>query len=588
MGPEKGRFRMTISQDIGTFKLLRPHWMIVLVIVALQVLGVYAQVESINLLKPILDVATSSDNLDLLFSLGMLLLLMTAIMSVVMAVTAYLASRVASAVGEELRVKIMEAALSMNRLDDLGCSSTDTMTALTNNVSFVQRFVFDFLRTYLPMPILMVALIYYSASSNTVIGMLMVGTLLPLIAITYYLSSRIFPFYMEQIKCMDGVNSSLREKVTGARTIRAYNGYELEEEKFAVRSTNLGKANTTVDTNSYFIPYLATAFMWMFIVTVYLVAILDPGESILPSEVIIFMQYATYLVTTLSVVPYLCMNLPKANICFSHINSILQAAARQKKEDRSAQPVQGTDTAISASGLVVKDRLGRRAIDNMDLSVPVGETVTILGPSGCGVSELFRAALGFVRNDAGSITVNGMDVSKAPLQNVRGSVSYASNRMSLFRGTLRYNFDPRSEHTDDEIMYICRRIGLSSLIARMPGGLDAEIGGEAEAMSGGQRLLIIIARCLLHDTGLYVFDDCFFSLDPATRDKAIETITDVCKGKTVVFVMHDTSTVEISDRIILISNGRKVDEGSHEDLLGRSALYRDLNSTGQRRAGSWA
>ena len=122
----------------------------------------------------------------------------------------------------------------------------------------------------------------------------------------------------------------------------------------------------------------------------------------------------------------------------------------------------------------------------------------------------------------------------------------------------------------------------------MPDGLDSMLYDNVSRTSGGQRLLILMVRGLLRASDLYIFDDCFFSLDKKTKGMALTTISEMCAGKTVVFLMHDTSTCEVSDSIILMQQGKVVGQGTHSELLESSDLYGNLYRIGQGRNGSWA
>ena len=566
--------------------MLRPYCPQIALIVVIQLIGVFLQVETISLLRPILDASVHRENIDLLMSLSATLILLTIIVSLILATTSYLASKIASAVSESLRMKIMTAAVSTNDIETMGESTTSTMTCLINDVNSVQRYVFETLRTYLPMPVLMALLFYYAFLINDTIGILMAVTMFAAMILTYVFSSRIHPLYSKQVDAVDNVNRCLREKINGSRTIRAYDGVEYEEEKFAGYSTVLGTYNRKVTLGSYAVPYISTAFLWLYIVFMFVALVLDESGKIVPYVMIVFMQYVTFIVSTMAIVPYLALGTPRARICFRRLRDTVSASDIGKVYKEPV--VVETDNIFHAENLTVDSSYGKPTVDDVSMVIGKGEVVTILGPNGCGASDLFNAAMGFKNYGSGRILIDGMDPSVTDPAVIRDVVAYASNGMHIFRGTLRYNLDPHSSHTDDEILSLCNRIGLGRLISDMPEGLDTHINDELSSMSGGQRLLVIMARCLLHDAKLYVFDDCFFSLDQQTRAMALDTVMDVCKGSAVVFLMHDMSTATVSDRVFLMDKGKVRDMGTHEVLIGRSELYINLYKASQGRDGSWA
>lgn len=568
--------------------LLRPHMKTIIFITALQIIGVIAQAVAITLLKPILNKGIYDGDFSKLILFGCFLIVSTLVLSLVLFVTTNLASKVATSVAEELRGRLVEAAVKSNNINALGIVPSEAMVCLTNDVSSVQRFVFETLRTYLPMPILLAILIVYTFDTNAILGTILFATLAFVGSFTYIFTKRLQPLYMKQVETMSDVNSSLREKIPGARTIRAYDGYDYEVEKFGEYSAQFGAMNRKVVLNSYYVSSLVTACMWIFIVFTFVASALDEGNKLIATDIIIFMQVATYIIATLALIPYAYVGVPRMRECFSHLKEVVINAQSMEKTYGEPEVDGDSCTIFSAKDVNLKSRHGRVIFDGINLEIDKGKTVSIVGPNDNDSSELFKMALGFTIPDSGMLTVCGMDVSNTDPVLLRGRISYVNNSMHIFRGTVRYNLDPKGNHSDEEILSLCERIGLGRFIADMPEGLDSMLYDNVSHTSGGQRLLILMVRGLLKDSDLYIFDDCFFSLDKKTKGLALSTISEVCAGKTVVFIMHDTSTCEVSDSIILMQQGKVVGQGTHSELLESSVLYDNMYRIGQRRNGSWA
>ncbi len=579
---------MAEDRNHGMLSLLRPYRWIVVAVAAIQVFGAFAQVQAITILKPMLNLAINGGELDRILVMGLFLLIFTLAASLVIALTSYLASKVASGVSNELRMSIMESTLDIQDLGGLGNSSATAMSSLTNDVSFVERYIFETLRTYLLMPFLLAFLFYYTFETNWVVGTILLVTMLVISLLTILFSRRIHGLYVVQLRSLDRVNNLLREKITGARTVRAFDSRGYEIDRFKEASSQLGAANRKILLSSYYIPHLSTAFMWLFIVFIFLDAALQGTGEVVPEEIIIFMQYSTYMVATLSIIPYLSVELPKARLCLERIRSIISAGEEARLRSYIPAEEDAEAPMVETRGLVKVDSRGNHVLKGLDIDIARGEIVTMLGMNGSGASELFNMIMGFSVPTEGTIRIGGMEVGSVDPTEIRSMVSYAGNSMNILRGTMRYNLDPKGEHTDEEILSLCQRVGLGRFIDGLPDGLDHQVVDDTSSMSGGQRLLVILVRSLLHDSELHVFDDCFFSLDSVTRKMALDTIVDVCRGRTAVFIMHDVSTCRVSDRIILMEKGDAVDSGTHEELLSRSKLYNALCSVGQGRNGTWA
>ena len=566
--------------------LFRAHRSKLALIVILQIICVLAQVDSINILRPLMDEGVYGGDMDAILNMGGILIVLTIISSITLILTSYLASQIAAAVAEYLRLGIMSSAVRVRSIDDIPGGDTNTMTCLTTDVTSVQRYVFESLRTYLPMPFLMAALFYYTYQINTVVGLLLIAILVAIILVTFLFSRRVHVLYKDQVERVDAVNSLLRSKISGARPIRAMNGFEYETQKFEEASSALGVMNRKIDLNSYYLPHLATAFMWMFVVLMFAVVAHEGKDIALGIEMIVFMQYATYIVSTMAIIPYLCTDAPKARIYHDRIMDIITASS--DSENLEAPTERDHEYALRFKDIEMLDTFGRKVMDRVSIDIRSGEVVTIVGPNGCGNSDLISIAMGFSDMDAGSIMVDGMDTSSVDSRYIRDAIAYAGNTVHIFMGTFRYNLDPHGRCDDYRIMEVCDRIGLGDFIKGLPEGLDTQISEGVSTMSGGQKLLIVIARSLLRDAPIYVFHDCFFSLDPETKGRALRAILDICKGRSVVFLMHDISTCGESDEVILMDRGKVLDRGSFDELMTRSKLFNDMCTVGQGRVGSWA
>ncbi len=551
----------------GMWKYLRPCMPRICVIVFLQTVGVVAQVVSIGLLKPIVDASTSGEGTDVILYMGALLLLAAVIMGIAVALSSRLSSKVAASVAAMMRSDILESSLRSDDLGRLNKSTTYAMTCLTADIAVVQEHVLLCLKTYLPMPILVLFMLVATYTVSEDVGKVLFFTVVAIFALTYYLSKRITRLHAERTDALDMMNVTMREKIPGARTIRSYGGSEYETRKFDVASDRFGFLTKQTVLKSYYIPSMTTAFLWIFIILVYLASALDnSGKVISPVDLTLFLQYTTCTVSALSLIPYICLKAPRASISFRRIEDSMEV-----KTDRREGRPEPDGFAICASKVGFIDRFGRHTVNDLDLKIPEGRISTVIGPNGCGKTELVDMILAFERPTSGTLKVMGMDVASCDPRAIRSRVSYSGKQSNVFGGTLRFNLDPYGNHDDAGILEACEDTGLAKYVRSLPHGLDTKMS--PERMSGGQNQLMSLTRCLLREADIYVLDDCFFSLDEDSRKTAIDAVIRRCKGKTVLFTLHDTITVAISDDVYYMSGGRIEDFGDHEGLLSRSKEY---------------
>ncbi len=568
-------------------QVLKPHWKAILAIILIQAVAVFTQVNAIRMLKPILDKGVFDKDIQAVLSMGMVLLAMTLIILIALTIVSYIASKVATSVASELRVSIITAAMKSDRMDRMGESTTKTMTSLTADVNTFQHFLYESLRTYLPMPLLMVSLFYYTFKINFAVGVMMACVFSIITIITLSFGNRVYRLYPIQVEYTDRVNNRLREKITGYRTISAYNAKKYEQDKFLKASDELGAMTRKVSKNTYFIPNLTTAMIWISIIIIYMIASLDAyGRTISATSLLLFMQYTTYIVATLALIPYLSTEAPRAFNCFHRIQDMVSSVdndfglTEPDSVDEEADPLRFEEVTST-------DRRGRRTVNDVTFTIRKGETVSIVGPNGCGASDLMDTALGFTTPEGGRISVSGVEIDRQTARYARGKIAHVGSMMSLLRGTLRYNLNPHRERSDKDVLEMCQRCGLNPFIQSLPEGLDTPIDINDSKMSGGQKQLVAIVRCLLRKSDIYVFDNCFFSLDQTTRQMVMDTIRDVCAGSTLVFCMHDVSTCPLSDRVVVMDKGRITAEGTPKELMESSAIYRSIACTTDGGESQW-
>ncbi len=557
-------------------EILHPYWKYILAIVIVQIFGVLAQIDAINILKPMLNIGAYEKDLEFVWNSALMLIILTIVMSAAMAISSLIASKVASSLSESLRMRIMRRSIELQNLDSLKGSTTDTMTALTTDVSNIQMFAFVTFRNYLPLPFLLIALMCCTFYIDVKIGLVMLVMMAVLALVSFILILRIRGLYLRQVQSIDDLNTLFRQKVVGAKTIRAYNGFEYEKSKFEEGSAKLGAVNSKLSYRTYFIPNITTAAMWLVIVFILVITGLDwRTDETRVVEIVLFMQYISLIVSSLVLIPYFLIELPKAYSSHIRIGWLMEEARRSSRGYGDVHVEEG-DESLSFIDVSSKDIYGTSMLEGVNLSIRKGEVVSIVGPNGSGSSEVISILLGFNQDFTGKATVMGMDVRDTDPRRIRINIAYAGFGLQVIPGTIRMNIDPHGYHSDDEIMDVCEEIGLADHIRNLPDGLDTKVDNDNPHGSGGQIQQIIIARCLLKDSSMFVFDNCFFSLDAQSKTKALNSIMKRTEGSSVLFVTHDMMTCGLSDRIIIMDDGRVIDSGTHDSLVILSKLYRDL------------
>ena len=223
-------------------------------------------------------------------------------------------------------------------------------------------------------------------------------------------------------------------------------------------------------------------------------------------------------------------------------------------------------------------RVGQRPILNgLNLSIRAGERIAIVGPIGAGKSTVLRLMARFVDPDQGRIRVDGHDLRHLTLASLRRQVGVVFQNSLLIDDTIRENIRMgKLDATDSEIEAVASLVGLHRIVETLPGGYDTRVGTRGEQLSGGQRQLVAISRAVMHDPTILLLDEPTSALD-AESDRLVRlAIALVSRGRTVIVVTHSLSMATEVDRVLVLSAGRLVEEGPHEDLVTGGTLYSRL------------
>ena len=224
---------------------------------------------------------------------------------------------------------------------------------------------------------------------------------------------------------------------------------------------------------------------------------------------------------------------------------------------------------------------GEPVLRDIELDVEPGRTVALVGPTGSGKTTLVTLIPRLYDVDAGAILVDGADVRSLDLTSLRREVAVVSDDAFLFSASLGENIAyARADASDEQILAAAERAGLGELLDDLPDGLDTLVGERGLTLSGGQRQRVAIARALLAEPRILILDDATSSVDATTESRIKAALGEVMEGRTTFVIAHRLSTIALADEVVVLEDGRVAARGTHEELLERSALYREIAETG--------
>lgn len=495
----------------------------------------------------------------------------------------YCAARASQGFGTVLRSEMFRHinTLSHGEIDQIGTPSL--ITRITNDVNQLQLAVAMLIRLVVRAPFLVIG--------ATVMALLLDWKLAciffvaaPLMALVLYLvMSRSIPFYRIIQKKLDRISLITRENLSGVRVIRAFSRQEKEKERFAQASEDQMSTSIAVGRISALLNPLTSAIINLAIAAVIWFGgfRVDVG-GMTQGEVIAFVNYLNQILLAMIVVANLVVIFTKAAASATRVDEVLELhPSIVNRVSRPAQEVEGSpEIAFDAVSFAYPDA-GAYSLSDISFTVARGQTLGIIGGTGCGKSTLVNLIPRFYEVSQGCIRVDGVDVRDYPMDQLRGKVGIVPQRAVLFSGTLRQNMQWRKQDaTDEEIWQALETAQAASFVRKMPDGLDSVILQGGKNLSGGQKQRLTIARALVGEPEILILDDSASALDFATDAALRQAIAKFSAERgnrmTTIIVSQRANTVRYADQIVVLDDGKAAGIGTHEQLLESCQTYREI------------
>ena len=405
------------------------------------------------------------------------------------------------------------------------------------------------------------------------------------------LATVIRPLIMRVREKLDALNNVLQENLAGAKVVRAFARQDHEKKRFEERNA----AFLRISLKTGYIIAMAFPFLFFLgqiaLVTVTwlggLSIIEQTGSPILGGltlgQLVAFNEYAMLAMWPILALGMTLQFLTRAAASAVRISELL-AETPDIVESSGAGPLPADDTSIEFRNVSFAYGHGEPALDRINLRVRSGEVVGIIGPTGSGKSTLAALIPRYYDPDEGSVLVGGMDIREASLSDLRTRVIVALQESLLLTGTIRENvaYGARSKSEGGVTGSLVRAAtiaGALEFIEQKEQGWEEHVGERGVGLSGGQRQRIAIARAIAAEPDILVLDDVTSALDASTERSIVSNIYRELTNRTVIIISQKVNTVRLSDRIVVMDEGRIVGEGTHEELLESNPMYREIHET---------
>lgn len=458
-------------------------------------------------------------------------------------------------------------------------STGDLMNRISEDVSKVRMYLGPGVMYTVNLLFLFAFILYAMMSINV---QLTLYTLAPLPIMSYlvYKVSSIMNRQSEQVQRQQSKISTLvQESFSGIAVLKAYGGQKKFQDNFEENSDlYLSKNMALVKTNSFFIPTITFLIGVSTILTIYLGGLLTMDNTITQGDIVAFVFYVNMLTWPFASVGWVTSLVQRAAASQERINEFL------KEEPEIKSP---TEDAFEFNGKISFENVtytfpnsGITAVKNLSFEIKKGETLAILGRTGSGKSTVINLLMRQFDPIEGVIKIDDQDLKTININDFRKQTGIVPQDVFLFSDSIRNNvtfgLNENDEANDDRIKAILKTTHVLHNIEKFEKGLDTILGERGVNLSGGQKQRLSIARALIRQPKFLIFDDCLSAVDTETEEIILTNLRDSILDKTSLIVSHRVSSIRYADKIIVLDDGEKIEEGGHEELLALDGVYANV------------
>ena len=375
--------------------------------------------------------------------------------------------------------------------------------------------------------------------------------------------------------------NSMEEGIDNIAAVQSLGGIQKETKRFAARSSeSFRRFRHTV-----FVTGIIRIISWVATISAMSYAFILATDDVIagtlsPGDYVVLIGVMMALADTSMTIGIYWIELQKNVAAIRRVFFFIDHTA---EGDRDTRPLAPLEKSIVLDDVSFSYPDGRQALANVDLELPLGELVAIVGPTGAGKTTLAYLLPGYIRPTEGVIRFDEQDLADAHVDDIRHEVTYVFQEHMLLSDSIRENLLlANPDATEDEMLEACRIAGAMEFIEQLPDGLDTVIGRAGDTLSVGQKQRLSIARGLVRHTPVIVLDEPTAALDPQTENALMAALREAAKGCLVIVIAHRLSTIRRADRIVFLEKGRVVEVGNHESLMadaeGRYRRFVDLQS----------
>lgn len=530
----------------------------------------------------LIDKGIMQKDLNYVWHIGGVMLLVAFLGLLAAVGNVFFASTQGMKVGERIRNTIYQRVLHFSTNEMTRFSGSSLITRSTNDIVQIQNVMLQMMRMMLQSPIMLVGACVMAYSREPRLTRVLAISLPVLIIAVVVVMYFAMPYFRVMQQKVDNINRVFREGLTGVRVIRAFNKDQREQDRFRQVNEDYTRVGFRAFTlMSFMFPIMTLVLSMTNVGIIWYGGHLIAGRSMQVGNLITFMTYANQILMSFMMLSFIFFFIPRAQVSAKRVNAVLD------------QPISVSDLPVDELEPLKKSQVAslefkdvdfryegaqHLALSDLNFRVTAGQTLAIIGGTGSGKSTLVNLIPRLFDIERGQILVNGQDIAKISQHDLHSLISITQQKAVLFSGTVRSNLAFGNSIATDEQMWRALEVAKAADFVREQGGLDMKVEQDGSNFSGGQRQRLAIARTIIKQASVYVFDDSFSALDFKTDAQLRLSLKDdalVSQAVTVI-VAQRISTVADADLILVLDDGQVVGQGTHEELAARNPVYQEI------------
>lgn len=490
-----------------------------------------------------------------------------------------IAARVASGVGRNLRKAIFTKVEGFSNVEFDKFSTASLITRSTNDITQIQTLLVMMIRMLFYAPIMGFGGVIRALDKSSSMSWIIAVAVIVLLGIIMVVFSIALPKFKAVQKMIDQLNLVVRENLTGMMVIRAFNTQNFEEARFDDANKNLTKTNLFVNrVMTFMFPVMMLIMNGVSLLIIWVGAHQIADASMQVGDMMAFMQYAMQIIMSFLMLSMMFIMVPRATVSAGRVAEVLEMDATII-DPSSPKPINSAGKGIVEYKHVSFKYPGAEesVLKDISFKAKAGEVTAIIGSTGAGKTTLVNLLPRFYDVTEGDILIDGVSIRSAKQRDIRSIIGYVPQKAALFSGTIDSNLRVGDPLATQELLDTAIQIAQATeIINEKPEGIHAPIAQSGANVSGGQKQRLSIARALVKQPKIFIFDDAFSALDYKTDSTLRAALKKQTNHATVILVAQRISTIKDADQILVMDEGKLVGCGTHDELMLTCQTYQEI------------